>query len=116
MFTAMRNDCIKTTSIDHMRSTTLSTLARLLRNNLALVAAFIEKCGLQLVMPCITEVGNIKVQTAAVNILNLALSQADLSARARSWLMEEKTLVRSLVKLLDHPVQVRWHKRMEAFL
>ncbi|CAD7695464.1 unnamed protein product [Ostreobium quekettii] len=107
LFTAVRKDHSKSTSIDHMRTTCLSTISRLLRNNRQLVPAFVEKYGLRLVAPCIVETGNIKVQTVAVNILNLALCQQELSSRTRSWLTEEKNLVRILVGLLDHPVQVR---------
>lgn len=43
-----------------------------------------------------------KVQTAALNLLNLTLAQPDLSTRARASLAEERGLLPGLVGLLDH--------------
>ncbi len=43
-----------------------------------------------------------KVQTAALNLINLTLSQPDLSTRARASLAEERGLLPGLIALMDH--------------
>ncbi len=43
-----------------------------------------------------------KVQTAALNLLNLTLAQPDLSSRARTSLAEERGLMPGLLALMEH--------------
>ncbi len=57
-----------------------------------------------------------KVQTAAVNMLNLVTSQPDLSVRAKSSLSEERSVVPSLMGLLDHSLPVLRAKGIVAII
>ncbi|KXZ51880.1 hypothetical protein GPECTOR_11g315 [Gonium pectorale] len=112
---------------EQLRATAASTLARLLRHSPALVAHTVDKYGVRLFVSCLLEGtgssasagaggGNAggggstggaggassKVQTAALNLLNLTLAQPDLSTRARSSLAEERGLLPGLITLMDH--------------
>ncbi|KAG2493011.1 hypothetical protein HYH03_008674 [Edaphochlamys debaryana] len=110
---------------EQLRATAASTLARLLRHSPTLVAHTVDKYGIRLFVGCLLDgtAGSAsasaggaggtgsgggaggasgKVQTAALNLLNLTLAQADLSTRARASLAEERGLLPGLVGLLDH--------------
>eukprot|EP00983_Pelagomonas_calceolata_P080747 1155283-Pelagomonas_calceolata.AAC.2 len=47
-----------------------------------------------------------QVVTGAINMLNMALCQPDLTVRARAALSEERSLIPALMALLDHPLPV----------
>ena len=57
-----------------------------------------------------------QVQTAAVNMLNLATSQPDLGVRAKASLGEERSVVPALMALLDHSLPVLRAKGLVAIL
>ena len=57
-----------------------------------------------------------QVQAASINMLNMALSQPDLSVRAKSALGEERSLVPSLMALLDHSQPLLRAKAVVAIL
>ncbi|GLI65982.1 hypothetical protein VaNZ11_009669 [Volvox africanus] len=107
---------------EQLRATAASTLARLLRHSPVLVAHTVDKYGIRLFVGCLLE-GTVsasasaggtgggnggaggassKVQTAALNLLNLTLAQQDLSTRARASLAEERGLLPGLIALMDH--------------
>lgn len=67
---------------EHLKATTASTLARLLRHSPALVGYMVDKFGVRLMVSGLGDTSS-KVQTAAVNMLNLALSHPELSTRAK---------------------------------
>ena len=56
------------------------------------------------------------MQAASCNMLNLALSQPDLSVRAKSALAEERSLVPSLMALLDHSLPLLRAKGVVSIL
>ena len=103
---------------ENLKSTAASTLARLLRHSPSLVAFVIDKAaGIKLFASGLSEGSGVKVQTAAVNMLNLTTSNPDLGARARAALGEERaTLVPSLVALLDNSSLVLRAKALVAIL
>ncbi|GLC54130.1 hypothetical protein PLESTB_000827100 [Pleodorina starrii] len=115
---------------EQLRATAASTLARLLRHSPLLVAHTVDKYGIRLFVGCLLE-GTVsasasagggagggssngggaggassKVQTAALNLLNLTLSQPDLSTRARAALAEERGLLPGLIALMDHSMAI----------
>lgn len=77
--------------------------------------AFVHRVGVRLFLAGLAD-SNTKVQTAAVNMLNLTISQPDLSMRAKAALSEERSLVPSLMALLDHSVLVLRAKSVVAVL
>ncbi|GFR42705.1 hypothetical protein Agub_g3628 [Astrephomene gubernaculifera] len=109
---------------EQLRATAASTLARLLRHSPTLTAQTVDKYGIRLFVGCLlegassspassgaangagatagTSGASSKVQTAALNLLNLTLAQPDLSTRARASLAEERGLLPGLVNLMDH--------------
>jgi len=89
-----------TTRSDGLKSTAASTLSRLLRYNTPLVAFTVDKFGVRLLLSGLSE-SNAKVQTAAVNMLNMTLSCSDLSGRTRASLAEERGLVPAVTSLLE---------------
>mmetsp|Transcript_37117 Transcript_37117/g.82576 ORF Transcript_37117/g.82576 Transcript_37117/m.82576 type:complete len:1288 (+) Transcript_37117:271-4134(+) len=90
-----------TTKNENLKATAASTLARLLRHSPALVAFVIDKFGVRLFVLGLTDSSS-KIQTAAVNMLNMALSQPDLSVRAKAALGEERSFVSNIMGLLEH--------------
>lgn len=54
--------------------------------------------------------------TGAINMLNMALCQPDLTVRARAALSEERSLVPGLMALLDHPLPVLRAKAIVTLL
>lgn len=103
------------TKNENLKATSASTLARLLRHSANLISFMVDKVGVRLFVAGLTD-NNSKVQTAAVNMLNLALSQPDLSMRAKAALSEERVLVPNLMALLDHSVMVLRAKGIVAVL
>ncbi|PNW72926.1 hypothetical protein CHLRE_14g612000v5 [Chlamydomonas reinhardtii] len=108
---------------EQLRATAASTLARLLRHSPTLVAHTVDKYGIRLFVGCLLEGtaaspssaggtsggagsgaggASAKVQTAALNLINLTLAQPDLSTRARASLAEERGLLPGLIALMDH--------------
>lgn len=57
-----------------------------------------------------------QVVTGAINMLNMALCQPDLTVRARAALSEERSLVPGLMSLLDHPLPVLRAKALVTLL
>lgn len=57
-----------------------------------------------------------QVQVAAINMLNMAISQPDLTMRAKAALSEERSLVPSLMALLDHSLPILRSKGVVAIL
>lgn len=103
------------TKNDNLKATAASTLSRLLRHSPMLVTFVVDKIGVRLFLSGLADPSS-KVQTAAVNMLNLALSQQDLSMRAKAALSEERSLVPGLMALLDHSVMVLRAKGIIAIL
>lgn len=75
----------------------------------------VDKAGVRLFVSGLSDSSS-KVQTAAVNMLNLAVSQPDLSMRAKAALSEDSGLVPSLMALLDHTLLVLRAKAVVAIL
>uniref|UniRef100_A0A7S3R0S0 Protein kinase domain-containing protein n=2 Tax=Dunaliella TaxID=3044 RepID=A0A7S3R0S0_DUNTE len=93
------------TKSENLKATTASTLARLLRHNPTLVVYVVDKFGTRLFVAGLSD-PNSKVVTGAINMLNMALCQPDLTVRARAALSEERSLIPALMALLDHPLPV----------
>lgn len=93
------------------------------RHSPTLVAHTVDKYGIRLFVGCLLEGtaaspssaggtsggagsgaggASAKVQTAALNLINLTLAQPDLSTRARASLAEERGLLPGLIALMDH--------------
>ncbi|MEW5310458.1 MAG: hypothetical protein WDW38_002255 [Sanguina aurantia] len=72
---------------ENLKATTASTLSRLLRHSPQLVAYVVDKFGVRLFVSGLSD-PSAKVQVAALNMLNLALSQPDLTVRARAALSD----------------------------
>lgn len=93
------------TKNENLKATAASTMARLLRHSPTLVAFVVDKFGTRLFVQGLQDSSS-KVQTAAVNMLNMALGQPDLSTRAKASLSEERSLVTNLMGLLDHSLPI----------
>jgi len=93
LFNSTRNEGLK--------ATIASTMSRLLRFNPSLVSYTMDKFGVRLILSGLSD-SSAKVQTAAINMLNLGLSSPDISGRTRSSLGEERSLVPAVVALLDN--------------
>ncbi|KAJ9520906.1 hypothetical protein QJQ45_014112 [Haematococcus lacustris] len=106
------------TKAENLKATTASTLARLLRHSPQLVAAVVDKFGIHLFVAGVTDPSSKAgaVQTAAINMLNMALTLPELSTRAKSALAEERGLVPSLMQLLDHSVPLLRSKSIVTLL
>jgi hypothetical protein len=83
--------------------------------SLSQVGFVVDKAGVRLFVAGLSDSSS-KVQTAAVNMLNLAVSQPDLSMRAKAALSEDSSLVPSLMALLDHTLLVLRAKAVVAIL
>uniref|UniRef100_A0A7S0S6G9 Protein kinase domain-containing protein n=1 Tax=Chlamydomonas leiostraca TaxID=1034604 RepID=A0A7S0S6G9_9CHLO len=103
------------TKSENLKSTTASTLGRLLRHSPMLVAYVVDKFGIRLFVQGLQDPSS-KVQVAAVNMLNMALSQPDLTVRAKAALSEERSLVPNLMSLLDHSLPLLRSKGVVAIL
>eukprot|EP00798_Chlamydomonas_sp_ICE-L_P014436 gene14436-20443_t len=104
-----------TSKSENLKATAVSTMARLLRHSPQLVAFVIDKFGVHLLVTGLADASS-KVQAACINMLNMALSQSDLSVRAKSTLAEERSLVPSLMTLLDHTLPLLRAKSVVSIL
>ena len=103
------------TKSENLKATTASTLGRLLHYSPTLVAYVIDKFGVRLFVTGLTDSSS-KVQTAAVNMLNMMLCQPDLSMRAKAALSEERSLVSNIMALLEHSMPLLRAKGIVAIL
>lgn len=98
---------------DNVRSTAASTLSRLMRHSPNLLGSTLEKYSLKPVIQGLMD-DNAKVQAAAVNMLNLALTLPDAPADLAS-VLEELEAVPGLLAMLDSPVAALRAKALVSF-
>ncbi|KAL0019961.1 hypothetical protein WJX79_009290 [Trebouxia sp. C0005] len=98
---------------DNIRATAASTLSRLMRHSPTLLAPTLEKYSLKPVVQGLAD-DNAKVQAAAANMLNLALTLPDAPADLAS-VLEELQVVPGLLAVLESPVAALRAKALVSF-
>eukprot|EP01025_Chloroclados_australasicus_P038646 TRINITY_DN398_c1_g1_i10.p1 TRINITY_DN398_c1_g1~~TRINITY_DN398_c1_g1_i10.p1 ORF type:complete len:1216 (-),score=117.54 TRINITY_DN398_c1_g1_i10:293-3940(-) len=94
---------------EHLKATAASACYRVLRFSPDLVQPAVERVGVRLILKSLKD-GNTRIQVSMINILNLALP--DLSTRAKAGMVDEQSLVPSLIHLLGNASAVLRAKAM----
>lgn len=89
------------TKTENVKATAASTLSRLLRSSPGMLSGVLERWGRPLLLTGLADSSS-KVQVAAVNILNQALSQPEAAPKLAGLLSQEQGLLPAAMGLLDH--------------
>ncbi|WIA17198.1 hypothetical protein OEZ85_014081 [Tetradesmus obliquus] len=89
------------TKTENVKATAASTLSRMLRSSPGMLSGVLERWGRPLLLTGLADSSS-KVQVAAVNILNQALSQPEAAPKLAGLLSQEQGLLPAAMGLLDH--------------
>ncbi|GMH45644.1 hypothetical protein BSKO_13601 [Bryopsis sp. KO-2023] len=98
----------------NVKTTAACAMGRLLRINQSLVPLYLEKYGIELITKRLGDISNSRLQTVAVNVLNMALLHKDLNKTILNQLVDEQNLALPLVSFLSQSTQVLWCKGLAA--